>query len=333
MNILIIGGTRNIGYFTTETLLADGHRVTLLNRGMTPDPFPEEMARLQANRNDYQQMRRALSGREFDVVIDMVLYNEADAEAIVDLLDGQIGHYIFISTGQVYLVRDGITRPVTEDQYAGALISEPDNITYDHEEWVYGMEKRGAEDALAAAFEKSGFPYTSLRLPMVNSERDVLHQRLYGYVLRIQDGGPILIPDVPNYPLRHIYVKDVVQAIKNLIETGVGKGKAYNISQDETISLKDFLGIVSEYVGKTVNIIEVERTLLETNGLLPDCSPFSDVWMSELDNTLSKTELGMRYTPLRTYLESIVTHYMANPPSKPIGYKRRQAEKNLLMSI
>lgn len=326
MNILIIGGTRNIGHYLAEKLYRAGHRLTLLNRGISRDDLPQDIARLRCDRTDPQQLKRALSGRNFDVVIDTVLYKGAEAETIVQLLSGHVGHYIFLSTGQVYLVREGIQRPFKESDYEGPLMPAPAPVTYDHEEWTYGMEKRQAEDVLAQA---DNFPFTSLRLPMVNSERDTFY-RLYSYILRIKDGGPILAPERPDHLLRHVYAQDVVSTLLTLIETGKGKGKAYNISQDETLSLDEFLAVVGDVVGMEPNIVRVERDLLEANGFLPDCSPFSDVWMSELDNTLSKTELGIRYTPVRTYIENIVAHYRANPPANPVSYRRRQSEKNLV---
>jgi nucleoside-diphosphate-sugar epimerase len=329
MNILIIGGTRNMGYFLAEKLSRAGHRLTVLNRGISRDELSEDIARLRCDRTDPQQMRRALSGRQFDVVIDTVLYNETEAEAVVDLLDGQIGHYICLSTGQVYLVRDGIERPFKEEDYHGPLMPPPEANTYDYEEWLYGMDKRAAEDVLATAYETRGFPYTALRMPMVNSERDGFH-RLYGYMLRIQDGGPILVPDRPNYPIRNVYSADVVTTIIRLIETGSGKGRAYNIAQDETVSLEELLEILGELIGIEPQIVTVERDLLEANGFLPDCSPFSDRWMSELDNTRSKSELGITYTPLRTYLGKIVAHYRSNPPQQPTSYRRRHAERSLM---
>ena len=55
-----------------------------------------------ADRCDPQQLRRALDGREFDAVIDTTLYRGKEAHEIVDLLQGRIGRFIFISTGQVY---------------------------------------------------------------------------------------------------------------------------------------------------------------------------------------------------------------------------------------
>lgn len=329
MDILIIGGTRNMGYFLARRVLTEGHRLTLLNRGLSRDDLPDDVPRLRADRTDLQQMRRALNGRKFDIVIDMTLFKGHEAEDIIEVLDGQVGHYIFISTGQVYLIREGITRPFQESEYFSPIMPAPEPVTYDYEEWLYGRDKSNAEDVLRNAYETTGFPYTALRLPMVNSERDGFN-RLFGYVLRIQDGGPILVPTAPDYPLRHVYSGDVVEAIMKLIDSGNGKGKAYNISQDETLKLDDFLHILGDVIGKSPNLQYVDRATLEANGFLPDCSPFSDMWMSELDNTLSKQELGMTYTPVPTYLENIVRYYDEQTPSQPTSYRRRRAEKLLV---
>src|SRR5690606_8476464 len=110
--------------------------------------------------------------------------------------------------------------------------------------------KRQAEEVFIKANEKSGFPYTVLRLPMVNSERDTF-RRLYSYIIRLKDEGPILIPETPTYPLRHIYGQDVVRVIEQLIANQQGIGRAYNISQEETVSIDEFLGILGEHMGVT----------------------------------------------------------------------------------
>lgn len=329
MKILVIGGTRNLGHSLVHKLIDQGHYVTVFNRGKTHDQLPEGVERLRGDRTDPAQLMHALQGRSFDAVIDNALFKGAEVEPIVRLLNNRVGHYIFLSTGQVYLVREGVERPFREAAYDGRLMPSPKPNTYGYEEWMYGIEKRRAEDALHAAWEQQNFPYTSLRLPMVNSERDHFH-RLYNYVLRLKDGGPILVPSTPNYPLRHVYGEDVVSAILNLIDSGKGKGEAYNISQDETVPLDDFLAILGDIVGVTANVIRVRRDLLEANGFLPDCSPFSERWMSELDNTRSKRELGVVYTPLRDYLTRIVAYYQDNPPSTPASYRRRRAELLLL---
>lgn len=330
-HILIIGGTRNMGHVLALELLRGGYHVTILNRGLTRDELPPQVERLRADRTLRADLRKALAGRTFDAVVDMVLFSGEEAEAAVDLLAGRTDHYIFISTGQVYLVREGLERPFSESDYEGRVMPAPKPNTYGHEEWNYGIHKRQAEDVLAAAWADRQFPYTSLRLPMVNGEREPFN-RLYSYILRIQDGGPILIPETPQFPLRHIYANDVVRAIMTLVSTGKGKGQAYNISQDETVTLGEFLGIVSDIMELPASpLVEVKRSLLEANGFVPDCSPFSDRWMSELTNERSKAELGMQYTPLRTYLENIIQHYKLNPPKRPASYRRRSAERSLVL--
>jgi nucleoside-diphosphate-sugar epimerase len=330
MDILIIGGTRNLGHFLTHELLETGHRVTVVNRGKTRDELPEDVERLRADRTVPAQLEKALAGRSFDVVVDTALYNGADAETTVNLLSGRVGHYIFISTGQIYLVREGLERPFSEDDYKGRVMPAPKPNTFGYEEWLYGIEKRQVEDTLANAWQARQFPFTSVRIPMVNSERDHFH-RLYGYILRLSDGGSILVPETPDYALRHVYVQDVVQAISLLVNSGKGKGRAYNISQDETVSLTEFLGMLGEIIGIEPQIMTVRRSLLEANGFLPDCSPFSERWMSELTNERSKVELGMEYTPLRTYLGKLVAYYETNPPPKPASYRRRHAEMNFVV--
>src|SRR5512146_1102619 len=166
---LIIGGTRNLGPSIARKLIEAGDEVAVLNRGLTPGELPEGVERLRADRGDLQQMRAALGSREFDVVIDTTLYNAADARNTVGLLNDRVGRYIFISTGQVYLLRVGLKRPYRESDYVGPTIpAPPRQRQFDYENWLYGWDKRGAEDVLFEAWEKNRFPFVTLRLPMVN---------------------------------------------------------------------------------------------------------------------------------------------------------------------
>jgi nucleoside-diphosphate-sugar epimerase len=313
----------------TLQLLKAGHRVTLVNRGQTPDDLPGDLPRLRADRSDRTQLAQALAGQEFDVVVDTTLYNGLDAAAIVDLLAGRVGQYIFISTGQVYLVRTDAQRPFKEEDYDGPVISAPAQDSRDYHDWVYGAEKRQAEDILTNAHQNRQFPFVSLRLPMVNSERDHFH-RIHSYLLRLQDGGPILLPPEPRLSLRHIYGADVVKAIMTVIDKEVTQGRAYNISQNEMISIEDFLALLAELSGQPLRTAIVSREQLEAHGLLPGCSPFSDPWMSALDNERSKRELGIEYTPLRAYLENLVIYYQTHSIPPPKSYERRGEEVNLV---
>jgi nucleoside-diphosphate-sugar epimerase len=326
MRSLIIGGTRNLGPSIVHALLQREYEVAVFNRGQTRDDLPEEVERLRGDRTDPEQLKQVLGGREFDLVIDTTLYTGAETEAAVELFKNRVGRYIFLSTGQVYLVRVGAERPYKEDHYAGPVMAEPprSNVS-EYENWRYGFDKRAAEDVFARAWVKDQFPFTSLRLPMVNSERDH-YDRIYGYFLRIQDEGPILIPDEDGAPVRHVYGEDVVQAITGLAESEKAKGSAYNIGQDETLSLVEFLELLATTMHCPLKIVRVPREELDREGLLPHCSPFSGKWMSSLENARSKAELGMQYTPVAAYVKKLVSYFQAVRSRTIEGYQQRARE-------
>jgi nucleoside-diphosphate-sugar epimerase len=331
MRSLIIGGTRNLGPSIVHALLQRGHEVAVFNRGQTRDDLPEEVERLRGDRTDPEQLRRALGertqgGKEFDLVIDTTLYTGAEAQTAVELFAGRVGRYIFLSTGQVYLVRVGVERPYKEEDYPGPVMAEPPKSEVsEYENWRYGFDKRAAEDLFARAWTERKFPFSSLRLPMVNSERDH-YDRIYGYFLRIQDEGPLLIPDEDGAPVRHVYGEDVVQAIMRLAESDLDRGCAYNIGQEETLSLVQFLELLAETMHCPLKLVPVPREELDREGLLPHCSPFSGRWMSSLENARSKAELGMQYTPVSTYVKKLVSYFQAVRPHTVEGYAQRPRE-------
>jgi len=61
---------------------------------------------------------RTQGGREFDLVIDTTL-TQALKPSCGGVICGARGRYIFLSTGQVYLVRVGVERPYKEEIIQG----------------------------------------------------------------------------------------------------------------------------------------------------------------------------------------------------------------------
>lgn len=293
-NSLVIGGTRNLGPDLVAALLRQDHRVTVLNRGRTPSDLPAEVERLTADRSDEAALAAVLGGRVFDLVVDTTLYNGPDARAVTRLLEGRAGRYVFWSTGQVYLVKKdgreerGEGRAWRESDYDGPLMPEPEP-GYDRDQWLYGVEKREAEDVLRAAFDRTGFPYLALRMPMINSRRDH-YGRLAAYAKMISAGDAVPAP--PRGPLRHVYGDDVIAATLRAASTDVKAGIALNISQDETLTLDEMLGLVAAALGKPLRLDRGAQA----------GGPWSGTWMSVIDNALSKRVLGMRYTPPAVYL-------------------------------
>lgn len=330
MRTLVIGGTRNLGPDLVQALLAGGDQVTVLNRGITRGNLPARIPRLKADRSDGAAFRAAIGDAGFDLVVDTTLYTGDEARIVAATLEGRVGRYVWWSTGQVYLVRTGAERPFREWDYDGPVMPEPQRpSTLDHRNWVYGVDKRHAEDVLAAAFRERGFPAVSLRMPMIASERDH-YTRIAGYVKRLLDGGPILVPDAPPLPVRHVYGRDVIAATL-LASTAKGAlGRAFNISQDETLEFADMVTRIGLLVERMPRFARLPRATLEEHGLLPTCSPFSDPWMSSLDNTLSKRALGLGYTPVDTYLPRCVEAALRLPLDAVVGYDNRELELSLV---
>jgi nucleoside-diphosphate-sugar epimerase len=328
VHVLVVGGNRFVGYELAWRLLAGGHRVTLFNRGTRPDPFGERVERLRGDRTQ-GDLARLVAGRRFDAAVDFALFRGEEAAEVLAALRDAVGHYVMISSGQVYLVREPRPSPAREDEYDGALMAEP-AAKKDKEEWDYGMGKRAAEDALAAAWARDRFPSTRLRLPMINGERDY-HRRLEGYLWRLLDGGPIILPDGGERPIRHVYGAAVARAVAELLGRAETFGEAYNLAQDETPTLHEMLAMAAEILGAAPAFVPLLRSDIEAAGLeVTAVSPFSGRWMSFLDPRRAKAELGFRHEPLREYLGRIVAAFLASPPAAPPpALARRREERDL----
>lgn len=329
-SVLILGGTGDIGHFSALALREAAHRVAVLNRGVTADELPPDVERLRADRSDSTSLQAALAGRAFDLVLDTTTYNGDEARQAVELFAGRTGRYVFISSGQAYLVREGATRPFREEDYPGPVIAAPAHDSPDYESWLYGIEKREAEDVFAVAWTARRFPVTTLRLPMVASERD-RRGRVQAYIARLLDGGPLLVPDEPGLPLRHVYVRDVADLVEGLVNSREGIGRAYNVSLGESTQLEEFIALLASLLRRPARIARSPRAELERRGLLPDCSPFSGKWMSELDPDRLARELqgNTIYTAPEEYLLRLISDYRQRwQPGGlvPAGYERRTEE-------
>lgn len=325
MHVLVLGGTRFVGHLLVWRLIARGDRVTVLNRGITPDSLPAEVERLRADRADGAGFAAALAGRTFDAVVDFNAYGEADARSAADALRGHAGHLVMVSTGQVYLVRTTRPAPAREEDYAGPVMERPEDPA-DASEWDYGVGKRAAEELFAA----SGIPTTILRIPMVNGERDY-YRRIEGYLWRMLDGGPVLLPDGGKETCRHVYGRDVARAIADLLGKPRTFGGAWNLANDEVTTTRELLSMLADRAGTPERFVEVPANTIAAAGIkVKEISPFSQQWMSHLEPAKAKTDLGWRPTPLGSGLDSIVAAFVAYPPTtKPDGYRHREVERTL----
>lgn len=312
MRILVIGGTLFMGPRLVRALLARGHAVTVFHRGVTPGDLPPEVERLRGDRSNPAALARALAGRTFDACVDTIAMRGADSAAAVDLLYDRVGHYVHFSTGQVYLVRRDCPSPAREEDYAGPLATPPAPDAWDAGQWTYGIEKRECEDVLEEAWSARGFPATRLRLTMVHGEDDP-RGRVHAYVLRLMDGGPLLVPVEPSPPIRPIHADGVVDTVVRIVEEGSGKGAAFNLAQDEAWTHEELIGRVAGMLGVEPLLARRPRAELVGAGVFPACAPLANPWMSLLDPGRAARELGFQPGAFADWLPALVEAVAARP--------------------
>ena len=308
MQVLVIGGSRFIGLTVVQRLLMDGHRITLLNRGHTPDPFGTRVSRVISDRSDPQVLQRAVARRDFDVVVDVIAFREDDTRAAVEKLSGRIGHFIHISTASVYLIRDRLLAPFREEDFAGRLAPKTEATA---SSWTYAYHKRRCELTLAHAWESDQFPFTTLRLPMVVGPGDYT-ERAQTYLERLLDGGPLILPDGGLNSWGFLWVADMAETIAANLMNANAFGRAYNLAQREIVSLKQFVETAAGSLGLRPTLAAIPLEWLNRLNLGTTFSPYTHDHDIVLDTSAAQRDLLFEPTPFLAWCEQFVTDFRAH---------------------
>ncbi len=331
LEILLLGGSGLLSGAAAAAFVAAGHQVTALTRGERP--LPAGVIALTADRGDRASLAAALQGRRFDFTVDFLAFDAEAVELLFHEPYASLGRYAMISTGQVYLVTERATPPWRESDADRPIIPEPESGTRAHANWVYGVGKRRAEAALRGLRRSHGVRGISLRLPIVQGEADH-SRRLWAYLERMLDGGPLLLPEGGHHPVRFVYVGDVAAALVALAEGAPAQAPEYNLAQPDEPSLREFLERVAALAGVEPRFVDITTAELEAAGIEPACSPFSGPWCSRPDPMLATMDWGFKAQRSNEYLGSVVQAHLAMPrgPSHP-GYLLREKELGLLEKL
>jgi len=325
VRVLLVGGSGFIGGHVARALVAAGHRVTVMSRGTRPLPAGTEP--LHADRADARSIAAALEGRRWDITFDFTAFDAGDVERLLLVPYAALGRYVMISTGQVYLVTDGARPPYREPDSAHPLRPEPAADADDHPSWAYGVGKRRAESALLALRATHGVRATILRLPNIQGEGDG-SLRLWAWLERFLDGGPVLLPDGGVGPARPLYVGDVARLASQLVNGLVPREPVYNLAQPETVTVRELLERIARAAGVTPRFVEVPWDELFAAGLNGDCAPYASRWSSVLDPSRAASEWGFAGTRLDDYLPAVVRWHLEHRPVRShVGYATRARER------
>jgi len=330
MKILIIGGTHFLGYHITKRFLDDGHEIVLFNRGLTPQDFGSRVELIRGDRYDYQDFFKKLHGKKFDAVVDMIAFKAEDSQTAINTFQPHVRHFIHISTSAVYLVTKDYPTPLREEDFGRELYPRPEK---NPEWWEYGYHKRKCEEVLRKAHEKTGFPVTMFRLPIVMGERDYT-LRAYSYFVRIEDSRPLILPDGGLNAFTHVYQGDVVKTIASNLLNKNSFGHAYNLAQEEILTLKTFVMRAAEILQRKTEIVDIPAKVLENTSIKTLFSPLFMRRSFILQTLKAKNELNFSSTPfddwLRKTIKWFVDKYEGDPPE---NYSLRDKEIEIIQKF
>jgi 2'-hydroxyisoflavone reductase len=217
LRILILGGTGFTGPFQVSYALSRGHKVTVFNRGKThPGELPKEAEQLLGDRNGKLD---ALKGRQWDVVIDIPTTLPVWVRDAAQVLQGNVGRYVFISTISVYSdnSKPGMDETGPLARYEGADAMKETRETLVASKFaLYGpLKVRSEQEA------EKWFPGKSLiiRPGLIVGPGDESDRFTY-WPVRLDRGGEVMAPGAPSDPVQFIDARDLAEWTIRMAEQG-----------------------------------------------------------------------------------------------------------------
>jgi 2'-hydroxyisoflavone reductase len=258
LNILILGGTGFTGPEQVNYALSRGHKVTLFNRNKTrPDMFKGQVDQLIG---DLGGDASALEGKKFDVVLDNPTTFPFWVRNAAQYLEGNVGHYIFISTESVY--RDNSVPNKDESDGLTPMPEGVDPYTTVREDAgkYYGALKTFSEQEVAKHYGKS---YTIVRPGLIVGPLDRSDRFTY-WPVRIDRGGEVLSPGTPNDPTQFIDARDLAEFMIRLAEKKVtGTFNAVG----PVMQIGDVFNGIKTAIGSNATFTWVPADFLSANGV------------------------------------------------------------------
>ncbi|HEX8172894.1 MAG TPA: NAD-dependent epimerase/dehydratase family protein [Thermoanaerobaculia bacterium] len=216
MKLLILGGTRFLGYHLAEEARARRHELTLFHRGRHALAEPRGVETILGDRETDLGL---LQGRRWDAVIDTSGYLPRTIAASLD-----VERYLFVSTVSVYADRGvaGLDESAALARLSAAELQQAESIhpsgpisatTYGT---MYGGLKVLCEQRVLEAFPQRAL---IVRPGVIVGPYDYTDRMTY-WVARIARGGEVLAPAPPQRQLQLLDARDLARWLIELLERG-----------------------------------------------------------------------------------------------------------------
>src|SRR5581483_7296173 len=256
MRVLVIGGTLFIGRLLVEALVKAGHHVAVLHRQPRHD-LGKKVQNLKADRNNAEEVRRALDGHRFEVVFDNVYDWErgttaAQVEATIRAVGDRLSRYVFMSSVAAY--------------GAGLNHYEGDPLAPDNHPVPYVRHKAMTERMLFRLHQKQGLPVVTFRPPFVYGPGNPFYREAFFWD-RLRAGRPIIIPGDGHRLMQFVYIKDLVSGLVRAMEVPGAVGEAFNIGDSRPLTQVEVVQALAAAANKSVSVVRIPReTILQHGG-------------------------------------------------------------------
>jgi nucleoside-diphosphate-sugar epimerase len=254
MRCLVLGGSVFVGKHLVELLVAEGHDVAVLNRGRTPSSLPDGVQQLIADRTDLAQLRSALDGRDWDAVFDVsgfvMAAGGSDIDGLLDLLEGHVGGYVYVSSIMAYDQSSVGVFPWNEH-----LPTNPDGSG------SYGGFKALSEASMVARHATSGFPASIVRPAAIYGPDNNIFDMETPMFLRLLERRPILVPHGGLVVGSYGHVDDLCGAMLALSQLPAAHGQVFNVT-GESLDVNRYVSLLADVVGAEPDLVRVPDELL-----------------------------------------------------------------------
>jgi len=223
--ILVNGGTQFIGRALVKDLLKAGHEVSILHRKPRHN-MGKKVANLVGDRNDPEALKRALAGKNFDVIYDNVYDWErgttaAQVEATARAAGNNLHRYVFMSSVAAY--GDGLNH------------HEGDALAPDDHRDSYVRNKAMSERTLFRMHQRNGFPVVTLRPPFIYGPSNPFYREAFFWD-RLREGRPIILPGDGRRLMQFVHIHDLIGACLKVLDVADVEGHAFNIANPRPLT-------------------------------------------------------------------------------------------------
>jgi nucleoside-diphosphate-sugar epimerase len=246
MKVLFIGGTGFISSSVSRLAVQRCFDLYLLNRG-THATVIQGCNRLTADIQHREEVRKAIHGLQFDVVVDWIAFKKEDIERDLELFRGTVGQLVFISSASAY-----------QKPPARYLITEATPLGNPF--WDYSRDKIACEERLMKAFHEENFPVTIIRPSLTYSINFPIAIGGWGcYTLadRILKGKPIIVHGDGTSLWVVTHAEDLARGLLGLLGNPKAIGQSFHITTDEVLTWNQLYQAIAGALGTEANIVHI----------------------------------------------------------------------------